>query len=463
MRENIILYTRKISFTLLLITVFFAPIFLFPKISLDAHTVLAKQYFVAFSSYLLLFFFIFSLFFTKNIVITKPVILILIFAFLTFLSSFNSVNIVFSIIEALLSFSIIIFFFFTYYLTDDIKSIKKILSMVILSALTISIIGILQYFGYDILRFLFRYIITEEERRFKILATLGNPDYLAGYITPIIIIIISCMLTVKKFSSFFLLLVISLILILTLLFTESRANLLGLIIGIIILFFFFYRYSKELPLFKYFNQNQVKYIGIVLVILVVIGSLLFITVYKSTVISRMKELLSFKIVSGHKERSIFYILANEMIFDHPFLGVGVGMYKIEYTNYIEKLSMNPSLHNSFDNILKSYPETIAEHTHNDFLEIWAERGTPTFLIFIYVLVLFFYNVYNFTKEKNLSPQRRFFAIGLILSMLCYLLHAMVNFPFHSPERALLFWIILSLGFRLTELKLPSLDNRNSQT
>ena len=456
MRDKIVFYSQKISFLLLLITLLLSPFFLFPNIVLDEHTVLAKKYFVTFSSIIFLFFFIFYLFFAKKINITKPVILVLVFACLTLLSSFNSINVPFSLIECLLSLSTIFFFFFSYYLIKNFRNIRKIFFIYVFTASVISIIGFLQYFGYDILQYPFKYVLTEDEKRFKVLATLGNPDYLAGYLSPILLILISIMLAVKKHIYLFLLLILNVVITLTVLFTESRANFVGLFIGVIIILVYFYLYRQELPLFKTFSQKQVRYVSIFLFLFILIGSFIFIGKYKSNILNRMKELLSFKIVGGHKERSIFYILANEMIFDHPFLGVGIGMYKIEYTNYIEKLSTNPSLHKSFDNILKSYPNTIAEHAHNDFLEIWAERGSLAFFVFLYILVLFFFQLYHITKDNNISSSKRFFSVGIIASMICYFLHAMANFPFHSPERGVLFWVILSLGFRIGELTARSL-------
>lgn len=451
MRDKIVFYSQKICFLSLLITLLLSPLFLFPNIVLDEHTVLAKKYFVTFSSIIFLFFFIFYLFFAKKINISKPVILVLIFSCLTVLSSFNSINVPFSLIECLLSLSTIFFFFFSYYLIQDFRSIQKIFFIFAFSASMISIIGFLQYFGFDVLQHTFKYVLTEDERRFKVLATLGNPDYLAGYLSPILLILIVTMLTVKKFAYMFFLLILNVVITLTVLFTESRANFVGLFIGVIIILVYFYRYRQQLPLFKTFTSKQVKYVSIFLFLFILTGSLIFISTHKSSIITRMKELLSFKIVGGHKERSIFYILANEMIFDHPFLGVGIGMYKIEYTNYIEMLSTDPSLQKSFDNILKSYPNTIAEHAHNDFLEVWAERGSLAFFIFLYILVLFFFQLYHITKDKSISSSKRFFSVGILASMICYFLHSMANFPLHSPERGVLFWVILSFGFRIGEL------------
>lgn len=110
-----------------------------------------------------------------------------------------------------------------------------------------------------------------------------------------------------------------------------------------------------------------------------------------------------------KERLGFYKIALEDIKNNPFLGVGIGNWKL---TSIQRA-------NSF---LRGY--RIPYRAHNDFLEVFAEIGILGGLCFLYFIFYpFVFSLKNFFKTDNLNINVMMF---LIIGV--YIVDSMLNFP-----------------------------------
>ena len=65
------------------------------------------------------------------------------------------------------------------------------------------------------------------------------------------------------------------------------------------------------------------------------------------------------------------LVAGQMFFDHPILGVGVGNYPVYYQSYSRRIGLDPRTEN--------------REPHNLFLEVAAETGLVGLLVFFTVL------------------------------------------------------------------------------
>ncbi|MES2445582.1 MAG: O-antigen ligase family protein [Bacteroidota bacterium] len=98
----------------------------------------------------------------------------------------------------------------------------------------------------------------------------------------------------------------------------------------------------------------------------------------------------------------------------PFLGIGLGNYRVESIPY--ELRTNSS---------------ISLHAHNDFLELTAETGVLNGVLYFSIFVaLLFINVKRLIK----TPDREIRNIALLtlLLLVVYGLDALFNFPFYRP-------------------------------
>lgn len=118
-----------------------------------------------------------------------------------------------------------------------------------------------------------------------------------------------------------------------------------------------------------------------------------------------------------------------IIHQHPLLGVGLGAFRyafVQHQNFMVDLSVT--------------------HAHSDYLELAAETGwIGVLLLFIPIWVLLIRMVRSF-----LSDTRRYrpaITLGCIGSALALLIHSVADFNLHIPANALVFAVILGVGYK----------------
>lgn len=116
--------------------------------------------------------------------------------------------------------------------------------------------------------------------------------------------------------------------------------------------------------------------------------------------------------SSTNERIRFYNYAIEIISDNFFTGTGIGSYELES---IEKDRLE----------MRSY--VVPYHTHNDFLEIFAETGFFGFF-FLYAPLLIFFGVLFISIFKKNNTKNPFLLVVVFLMLSMYIADALINFP-----------------------------------
>jgi len=127
--------------------------------------------------------------------------------------------------------------------------------------------------------------------------------------------------------------------------------------------------------------------------------------------------------------------AIEILKDNPFIGVGIGNYKVNSLEYVKSM-------------LKDY--TIPFHTHNDFLQIFSETGILGGLFYFFFFILPF--LYFIFFRKKIIPGNEKLAFFLLLSVIAILIDSFFNFPRYRPYSLINFIIVFSFFFSIFLVK-----------
>jgi len=113
--------------------------------------------------------------------------------------------------------------------------------------------------------------------------------------------------------------------------------------------------------------------------------------------------------------------------DHHFLGTGLGTLQIVYPPY-ETL----------------YDGKIVNHTHNDYLEAFAETGILGGLCCAWFLGVLFSESLKRLRQRNYSFAGTLQLSGMV-ACAGFLMHSFVDFNLHIPANALLFFLMAHLA------------------
>lgn len=297
----------------------------------------------------------------------------------------------------------ILIYFIIKYDKNSRRYIQGMLQSYIFTTLLLSLFGIYQYFtGFGLDQKFKNY----EYAKFKIAATMENPNNLAAFLIlavfPMIMLAIYEKIMIKKvFYS-----VLSLLIFVNMILTGSRNAIIGIGIGLIVL--------ALLYNFRLF---------ILLAILGVIS--LFIPEVKD-------RMLSITDKTQNQSRVYLWEIAKRMIKDHPLFGVGNGNYVSLYDKYTE-------IYPQF----KFYGYTRFP-SHNSYLKVESELGIIGGFSFVAILISSLVKVKKFvsiTEDKFL----KFFYTGFLASMVAFYFMNLFDNLFFVPKTTAYFWILLAIS------------------
>ena len=131
------------------------------------------------------------------------------------------------------------------------------------------------------------------------------------------------------------------------------------------------------------------------------------------------------------ERLRFYSAAVKSISKNPILGIGIGNWKIEAIRYDAKN-------------LVGY--RVANHAHNDFLQVATESGL---IALVFFLGFIFYPFIFYLKNKLYKGSNDVFYIVLVM-MTVYIIDSMLNFPISRPVSHIFLVFMLIVVMKLKE-------------
>jgi putative inorganic carbon (HCO3(-)) transporter len=126
-----------------------------------------------------------------------------------------------------------------------------------------------------------------------------------------------------------------------------------------------------------------------------------------------------------------WIQAVVMMAQHPLFGVGVENFVFAYPQYSgSHLGLN--------------------HAHNLLLNIGAERGIPSLILFGYLLVVLF-RVLISTWRRSATQLEGALVAGLIAAFAAYLVHSLLEVSYYDYKVLLLFWLLAGVAASLPRL------------
>lgn len=159
--------------------------------------------------------------------------------------------------------------------------------------------------------------------------------------------------------------------------------------------------------------------------------------------SPLRRLLSpqYSDLAGEQDRLIAWKAGLRMIEQHPLAGVGLGEFKPKMLEYADPGTPFSSI------------------AHNTYIELAAETGVPTFLVFLAILI-FTYHSLSRTRRRTPEagpPVVQIASLGLQAGLVGYFVGAF----FLSAEYQKLFWLWVFLAMALPSLAVAPAEQRQT--
>jgi len=165
---------------------------------------------------------------------------------------------------------------------------------------------------------------------------------------------------------------------------------------------------------------------------------------RETICEKTRDFLSHDV--SFRERLNRYACAFRMARDRPWTGFGPGTYQFQYLPYqhpeeMTRISIKAPL-------TGRSPDTYGRGggAHSEYLQALSEAGWPGLILFVLVgAVVFRTLARNYFRAKNSDYQ--LFILLLMLSLLTFYTHGLLNNILHDGRIAALVWGMMAVGSR----------------
>lgn len=296
-------------------------------------------------------------------------------------------------------------------LFQDSKTVKTVLSFLIISVLMLSLLGIYQYFfikvptaeaWVDVKQF--------PELATRVYATLENPNVLGEYLGLSIPLVMGLFWASDKFRQKSLLAAVLGVSALCLILTFSRGAWVGLAVSV-----FAFALIKEPRI-------------LVLILVLALMAPIFLPYLPSVVTNRIDSIGSLE-DSSNAYRITIWIAALRMIKDYWLNGVGLGLV-------------------AFSRVYRDYmiAGASAIHAHNLYLEVCLELG----IIGLFALLWMAFRGFSEALICIESSHRiSFISAGIIAALAGHLFHGLFDYVWYSPRIVMAFWMYFGMMSAMT--------------
>ncbi len=325
--------------------------------------------------------------------------------------------------------------------------LNRYISFLAIGVSILSLIGIFQYFGLDLLRTNLNYyltipknlmhIITEGRFNFKFInrsvATLGNPNYVGSYVATVLPLFIGLYIFSSHKKSYYINLLTCNLLFAFLIGSGSRGGMVGLFLALLVLLILNYKRIK-----KYYRRYIILFISFLLIFTLM-------NIYGDGFASeRISRLLGdiFKLVDFQDEnyeenidtlgskRGLIWKLSIPMIKETILIGHGPDTYLFYYPQD------------------KSFQEgyyVLVDKPHNLYLQIAINMGLLALIAFIIINLLILTKGYKYLRLNNCGRDN-IYTTSLMVSIVGYLTQGLFNDSVVSV--APIYWIHLGLLYSI---------------
>ncbi len=319
---------------------------------------------------------------------------------------FFSVDLKLSLQPGLLTVGLTIFSLALYNAVQRRSQLDTLINLILVAALFISIFGILQYifkWGYQSSAWVDSDMFSSI--RFRVSATLDNPNMLGQYLILVIPLGGAKLLSSRDWPTRIFWFCSCGAMCLCMILTFSRGAWLGLLFAGAVFFIFWH------PQF---------------ILLVPFALVAMLFVLPQSVIERFTSIGNLSDAST-SYRVYIWMGTLAMLKDYWLCGIGPGTeaFNLVYPAY-------------------SYDSIAAPHSHNLFLQIVCDVGICALIVFVILLFVFFRMMCSgISREKN--PDSRLLQIAITAGTAGFMVQAMTDFSFYNNRLMLFFWVYLVLG------------------
>ena len=389
----------------------------------------------------------------KRIVSEPPFILpISLLILASILSLINSTSALFSC-KSILN---IIFYSLLYIvIVNNVKrdrQIKILLISALLSGIITSIYCLIQYFGLDPIT----HTVNPADSNFGTYRTTGfldNPDVVSGYLVILPTIALSLFITSKNLFFKILVLFSFILIVSVIIIIHSITPILGLLAAFLV----FTAFIISRTTFTWKNSL------IVLLLISFIGGGGFLTNKFESIFNGIFHHYG-RFLDLSSDRLLMWRTAGEMIKDKPILGIGMGMYKVRFFEYRDRVLEKIPYFGVYEK---------PEQAHNEYLQLWAEMGTIGIIAAIWLIISYFAYTIKLAVPRSSaaglpyipSPlegegrvrgtTNQLLIIGCMSGVVAILIDAIGSFPFHIAPSAVVTVVLVALTVSIQNLSSPS--------
>ncbi len=290
------------------------------------------------------------------------------------------------------------------------SSVRTTIRIILWTAVVVAAIGFLKGTGSPLVSW---WVYEHENPLFRMSATFGNADHLAGYMEMVLLLALGSHLYPSKPAGGRSGWVLIAVLAATLLFTLSRGGWIGAIAGLYFLIIFHYRLSAE-------SERRIA-----ATLLVLISAVALVVLMSTPVAKRIRTFEHREKMPSLQGRMAVWRATIEMAKDHPIFGVGPG----NYSNVFQRYQPHGAGARYF-------------FAHNDYLHFLSELGLLLVPILVWTAVRFFRQ--GIRKLGSSSRLVVGTTLGAMSGIVAILVHSAGDFNLHIPANALLFVILAAL-------------------
>lgn len=339
---------------------------------------------------------------------------ILVYVAVYMYAAFASVTMISSIKVALVTISLVLFYFVIVNSIDTKKKFNIVMAIFLAMGVIVSLYGIYQYIFPA--KYSGVWVDTQmfEDIKFRAYSTFANPNVLGEYLLLTIPFALAYIINGKSFIVKFISFGIFGLMMLCLLLTYSR----GCYIGILL----------ALGVFLVLWDKRFIWLAFV-------GLLLLPLVMPESIINRFTSIGNLEDSSTSYRVNIWLGTIN-MLKDYWICGTGPG---IDAYNQVYPLY--------------SYSGIAAPHSHNLFLQLMCDAGIIGVGTFVAILYKFFRTTCSYLNVET-DRQSRVFIIAGIAAIVGFAVQSMFDYTFYNYKVVLIFW--MTLGFGIVTTKLSSM-------
>ena len=319
------------------------------------------------------------------------------------------------------------------------SDLSKMRTAILSAGFLVSVFALCQYMQMDIFKEWFPYRLPGSQARNYMISTIGNPEYLGSYLAPLALLALAGAFSEWGGWRGWTGLALGAIFLPSLLLTGSRGALIGLGAGSCLLLVFYLKHSAPIA------RRRIIIAAIIPVCLAFFVAIVFsfpnpINRRNHAILQRFREAINIRSESL-KERVLFHAIGAEIIAENPLLGAGEGMFRVRFFLSLSKIAARDERAGVL-RAIEQLRNRVADHSHNDYLQVWVENGALGFLFFTLAIAVIIGEMWQglFLTKRGAAVSRHLPSFGAAL--VCILVNAVFSFPLHTPSRAVLFWCLL---------------------